>query len=88
MELHHRAGCAHLISPVGGLTMHTGLPGGSVVKNPPANARDTGDNIFNPWVGKMPWRRKWQPTTVFLPGKSHGQMSLADYNPWGLSEVT
>ena len=32
---------------------------------------------FNPWVGKTPWSRKWQPTTVFLPGKSHGQRSLA-----------
>ena len=32
---------------------------------------------FNPWVGKIPWRRKWQLTSVFLPGKSHGQRSLA-----------
>ena len=31
---------------------------------------------FDPWVGKIPWRRKWQPTPVFLPGKSHGQRSL------------
>ena len=36
--------------------------------------------------GKTPWRRKWQPTSVFLPGKSHGQRSLAGYNPWGLKE--
>ena len=35
---------------------------------------------FNPWVGKTPWSRKWQPTTVFLPGKSHRQRSLAGYN--------
>ena len=35
---------------------------------------------FNPWVGKIPWRRKWQPTPVFLPGKSHGQRSLAGYS--------
>ena len=41
---------------------------------------------FNPWVGKMPWRRKWQPTPVFLPGKSHEQRSLAGYSPWGLKE--
>ena len=34
-------------------------------------------------VGKIPWRRKWQPTPVFLPGKSHGQRSLAGYSPWG-----
>ena len=38
---------------------------------------------FNPWVRKIPWRRKWQPTPVFLPGKSHGQRSLEGYSPWG-----
>ena len=37
---------------------------------------------FDPWVGKIPWRRKWQPTPVFLPGKFHGQRSLAGYSPW------
>ena len=36
---------------------------------------------FNPWVGKNSWRRKWQPTPVFLPGKFQGQMSLAGYSP-------
>ena len=41
---------------------------------------------FNPWVGKIPWRRAWQPTPVFLSGKSHGQRSLAGYNPWGHNE--
>ena len=41
---------------------------------------------FNPWVGKIPWRRKWQPTPVFLPGESHGQRSLAGYRPWGRKE--
>ena len=40
----------------------------------------------NPWVGKIPWRRKWQPTPVFLPGESHGQRSLAGYSPWGRRE--
>ena len=34
----------------------------------------------------MPWRRKWQPTPVFLPGKSHGQRSLEGYSPWGHKE--
>ena len=42
---------------------------------------------FNPWVGKTPWRRKWQPTPEFLPGKSHGQRSLVGYSPWGLKRV-
>ena len=36
---------------------------------------------FDPWIGKNPWRRKWQPTPVFLPGKFHGQRSLAGYSP-------
>ena len=38
---------------------------------------------FNPWVGKIPWSRKWQPTLVFLPGKFQGQKSLAGYSPRG-----
>ena len=42
---------------------------------------------FNPWIGKIPWIRKWQPTLVFLPGKSHGQRSLTDYNWWGCERV-
>ena len=43
-----------------------GFPGGPVVRNPPANARDL---QFNPWVRKIPRKRKWQPTPVFSPGK-------------------
>ena len=38
---------------------------------------------FDLWVRKIPWRKKWQPTPIFLPGKSIGQRSLADYSPWG-----
>ena len=41
---------------------------------------------FDPWVGKTPQRRKWQPTPVFLPGKSHGQRSLVGFSPRGLKE--
>ena len=41
---------------------------------------------FDPWVVKIPWRRKWQPTPEFLPGKSHGQRSLAGCIPWGPKE--
>ena len=37
---------------------------------------------FNPWVRKIPWRRKWHPTPVLLPGKSHGQRNLVGYSPW------
>ena len=41
---------------------------------------------FKPWVGKIPWRRKWQSTPVLLPGKSHGQRSLVGYSLWGCKE--
>ena len=41
---------------------------------------------FDPWVGKIPWRRKWQPSPVFLPGESHVQRSWPGYNPWGRKE--
>ena len=52
-----------------------------VVKNSPANAGDIKRCRFDPWVGKIPWRRAWLPTPVFLPGASHGQRSLAGYSP-------
>ena len=42
--------------------------------------------MFDPWVGKIAWRRAWQPTPVFFPGESHGQRSLASYSSWGLKE--
>ena len=46
-----------------------------------------GRHGFNPWVRKIPWRKTWQPTPVFLPGKSHGQRSLMGYSPWGHKRV-
>ena len=42
---------------------------------------------FDPWVGKVPWRRKWQPTSVFLLGESHGQRNLAGCSPRGCKEA-
>ena len=41
---------------------------------------------FDPWVGKICWRRKWPPTPVFWPGEFHGERSLAGYSPWGRKE--
>ena len=41
---------------------------------------------FDPWVRKIPWRRKWQPTPAFLPGESHGERRLGGYSPWGHKE--
>ena len=58
-----------------------------VVKNLPASAADGRDVGFNPWVRKIPWRRKWQPTPVFSPGESHGQRNLVGYSPWGRKEL-
>ena len=58
--------------PVGSLAL--------AVKNPPANAGNMRDTA---WVRKIPWRRAWQPSPVFLPGKSRGQRSLVGYNLWG-----
>ena len=51
-----------------------------VVKNLPASAGDVRDS------GTIPWRRKWQPTPVFLPGESHGQTSLVVYGSYGNEE--
>ena len=58
-----------------------GFLGGSVVKNPPANAGDSGLT-----VRKISWRRAWQPTPVLLPGESRGQWSLMGYSLWGCKE--
>ena len=61
-----------------------GFPDGAVIKNP-ANAGDSRHG-FDPWVGKIRWSRKWQPTLVFLSGKLHEQRSLAGYSSWGCKE--
>ena len=63
-----------------------GLSGGSVVNHLPAKAGYLRDGL-ELWVGKIPWRRKWQPTPVSLPGKSHGQRSLVGYSPWSRKEL-
>ena len=61
-----------------------GFPGGTSDKEPPANAEDVRDTHWVPGLGRFPWRR--QPTPVFWPGKSHGQMSLVGYSPWYFRE--
>ena len=67
------------------------LIGGPVVKNPPANAGDTRDAGSGrsglSGLGRSSWRRAWPPTLVFLPGKFHGQRSLAGYSPWSSKET-
>ena len=59
------------------------FPGGPSGKEPACSRGKT--RRFDPWGGKIPWRRAWQPTPVFLPGKSHGQ-GLVGYSPKGLKE--
>ena len=60
-----------------------------VIENLPANADHVEGRGFDPWVGKIPWRRAWHstPTPVFLPEESHGQRSLVGYSPWGRKEL-
>ena len=55
-----------------------------MVKNPSANQ----ETRSNPWVRKIPWRRKWQPIPIFLPWKFHGQRRLVGCGPWGRKEST
>ena len=58
-----------------------------MINNMPANARDVKRCRFDPWVWKIPWRRKWQFTPMFLSGQSHGQRSLEGYSLWGHKEL-
>ena len=73
-EAHLRCISAYCVPPE--------LPHGSVAKNAPA----TQETWVQSWVGKIPWRKKWKPTPVFLPGNSYGQRSLEGYSPQGHKE--
>ena len=73
-------------SVLGLLNCVGGFPGGSVVKNPPANAGGARDSGSIPGSGRSTGGRAWQPTPVFLPGKFPGQRSPAGYNLWGRRE--
>ena len=64
--------CLRLCTPE-----HRGFPDGASGKEPATNAGRRKRREFDPWVGKIPWSRKWQLTPVFLPGGSHGQKSLS-----------
>ena len=64
-----------------------GFLGGASGKEPSYQYRRNKRQGFDPWVGKIPWRRAWQPTPVFLPGESHGQRSLVGYSPWDHREL-
>ena len=61
----------------------SGFPDGSDQRKSPPAMQET---QVRPWIRKIPWRRAWQPTPVFLPGKSHGLRNLVGYSPWGHKE--
>ena len=61
-----------------------GFPGGTIGKESTCQHRRC---WFDPCIGKIPWRREWQPTSVFLPGESHGQRSLAGHSPQNHKEL-
>ena len=63
-----------------------GFPGGAQGKEPACRGRRQKRRGFDPWVGRIPWRRTRQLTPVLLPGESHGQRSLVGYSPWGRRE--
>ena len=64
-----------------------GFPDGAVVNKPTCQCRRWRRCRFDPWLRKIPWNRKWQPTLVLLPGKYHGQRNLVGYSPWGRREL-
>ena len=70
--------------PIGALSMLPWWPSG---KESACQCRRLKRHMFNPWVEKIPWRGKWQPTPVFLPEKSNGQMSLECYTVHGVIRV-
>ena len=63
-----------------------GFPGGTSGKELACQSRRPKRCRFIPWVEKIPWKRAWQPTPIFLLGESHGQRKLAGYSPWGGKE--
>ena len=63
-----------------------GFPGGASGKESACQLRKCRRLGFDLWVKKIPWRRGWQPTPASSPRESHGQRSLAGYNPWGHTE--
>ena len=69
------------------MTKITGFPGGFSGKEPTCQCKRPKSCRFNLWVGKIRWRREWQPAPTFLPGKSHGQRSPVGNGPQGTKEL-
>ena len=68
------------------LSIFVGFPGGSAVEESSCQCRRRRRCKFDSWFWKIPWRRKWQPTPVFLTGESHRHRGLVGYSPWGCKE--
>ena len=73
----------NLTKHFGQLSISIGLPRWLSGKESACQCRTCRRHLFNPWFGKIPWRRNWQHTPVFLPGKSHGQRGLAGNSQQG-----
>ena len=69
------------------ILIQVGFPAGASGKELSCQCRTCKRLRFDLWVGKIPWRRAWQPTLVFLPGESCRQTSLVSYGPWGCKEL-
>ena len=76
-----------LYSKVNQPYIYMGFSGGTSGKEPSYQCRRYEKRRFDPWVKKIPWRRKWQPTPVFLSGEPHGQRIMVGYSPWGRKEL-
>ena len=85
-------GCEARTLPLSSLDLYPtapifGFPGGASGKEPACQCRRHKRRRFDPYVGKIPWRREWQPTPVFLSGEAHGLKSLGNCSPWGHKEL-
>ena len=76
--------CHYAIALMAWCIINVGLPWWLSGQEPACQCRR---RRFDPWVGKLPWRWKWQSSLVFLPGISHGQRSLVGYSSWGHKRV-
>ena len=89
-----RVGCDWVTSLSLSLFLYSkGFPSVARYKDPTCQCRRHWRGRFDPWIGKIPWRRAWQTTAGFLPGESHGQRNLVGYSPWdhkelGMTEAT
>ena len=76
----------HVLQKITQAIHESGFPSGSLVKASACQCRRCSRHRFHPQVGKIPWRKTWQPIPVFLRGESHGQRSLVGYSLWGCKE--